>query len=455
MNKNNILVKNNSLQDKTLKTDICDCMIVNLWPVVNYGASLTCFGVKCLVENLGYKAKIVNYIPTAFKQKFENSFAKDFSNKYLDLTSPCYSYSDLLNLNKYCKTFVVGSDQVWSYPISRKFAENITYSYFYLNFANYKARKISYAASIGHDNFDSIPYSDLQNIEFFLNQFDAISVREDTAVSMLEKTFGIKATQLIDGAFHIPRNILDELTKPYETTQEDYILVFCLPYFNNIEECSKNITKLSQKVNLPVKIVLFDKTQSLGQWLYFIKKAKFVITDSFHAIVFSIIYNVPFIQLINAVKTQSRFESLFRLLEISNYSSKSLENIDFNEIVASFNWAQINTKLEKEIKRSQDWMKHALSIPKELKGNIVNDIIATQLVEKYTNNYIIEDLKCSLQQHQEKLSLFINRNVFLLKYYKCKLLSKITFGKMRKHYKKKRKELKAKIKQVKQFLKGK
>ena len=60
--------------------DKCDCMILNLWSTVNYGAMMTCLGVQFLCEKLGQNAKVINYIPS-IHLKYENSFAEKFAKK--------------------------------------------------------------------------------------------------------------------------------------------------------------------------------------------------------------------------------------------------------------------------------------------------------------------------------------------------------------------------------------
>ena len=67
---------------KNLKIDNSKTMILNLWPCVNYGASLTCYGVQCLLERLGYFPKVINYVPK-IRLKYEGSFAENFAKKQL------------------------------------------------------------------------------------------------------------------------------------------------------------------------------------------------------------------------------------------------------------------------------------------------------------------------------------------------------------------------------------
>ena len=432
--------------------DDCDCMIVNLWFVVNYGASLTCYGVKCLLEKLGCKTKVVNFVSENFRAKYNNSFARVFAEKYLNLTSECKTYDDLLALNNHCNNFISGSDQIWSYSIQNLHHQGATPYYYYLDFVSSRAKKISYAASIGDSSYDNVPMSYLQMAEHFLKQFDAVSVRENRAAEMLKEYFNLDSYQLIDGAFHIPEEQLNEMTSKYDS-KEDYILVFRLPYFNP-DSYNNTIDLISQKLNLPVKKMIFNPDVSIEEWLAAIKNAKFVLTNSFHAVVFSIIFNIPFIQLINATLTQSRFESLFNILGIENHSILGEQkDIDIERIIDSFDWTEINKKIEEEKQKAEKWMAMALAKPSAKKENydLVNTIISKNYIEqdrlKRTANYSI----FKENQLKQSLGLFLNRKKIYRKYYTYKLLSNVLTGTAKNKYKQKRAIYKQKINSIREL----
>ncbi len=400
----------------------CDCMIVNLWFAVNYGAILTSFGVKCLLEKLGYSAKVVNFIDAAKRNWFKDSFAKDFSKKYLNLTDFCETYEEFHKLNDYCNTFVAGSDQIWSCKISKSHSYALSPFYYFLNFTKPNAKRISYAASFGHVGFEGVEKSHLDNMEFFLKYFDDISVREDSAVEMLKDNFNVSSVQLIDGAFHIPKEQLEDFCKEYDDEfNQDYILAFCLPYYEKLDKYEKDLDEISKKINLPIKKLNFDKKIPVEKWLSYIKNAKFVISDSFHAIVFAIIFNVPFVQITNAQMTQSRFEGLFKKLEIKNFSTDDLSKISPREIIESFNWDLINFKVEAEIKRAQGWLKCAMEKEKE-KTYQREDVI---YFRDYARNIIMEqflpEFKTVIIENKRGFSFCFNFFKFSLKYLKDEL----------------------------------
>lgn len=125
-----------------------DCMIINFWSTVNYGAALTCYGVQCLMEKLGCNAKVINY---SAHESFEGSFADKFGKKYLNLTTPIRTYADFLALNKSCNTFIAGSDQIWNCGCIKESHNSKDYhTMFLLDFVQGDNKRISYAASMGH-----------------------------------------------------------------------------------------------------------------------------------------------------------------------------------------------------------------------------------------------------------------------------------------------------------------
>ena len=169
----------------------------------------------------------------------------------------------------------------------------------------------------------------------------------------------------------------------------------------------------------------FNPSVTIEEWLAFIKNAEFVITDSYHAVVFSIIFNRPFVQVKNA-QTQSRFESLFRLLEIDNNSIGKDDIVDLDKILAPKNWEKINNILSQERIKAETWLKNAINQPKQL--NSQNDFF----------NYFISKTSMQNELTKKKLYVLANKRKILLKYYKYKILSKILIGKKRNLYKKKK-----------------
>lgn len=418
--------------------DKCDTMILNFWFAVNYGAILTCYGVQCLLEKLGQKTKVINYVADSSQElKYKNSFSEHFAEKYLNLTTPCNDYKDFLNLNKSCKTFVTGSDQVFAPNLMKKHCQNTTESTYLLDFADSDKRKLSYAASFG-DYSKFITYEEIQLFKLFLKQFDDISVRENEGVEIINKEYQLPATQLADGVFHIPKEKLEEMTANYSKA-EKYLAYIELPYYDAAQEISI-AKKISSKLNIPFKPIRFNPECSVEEWLAYIKNADFVVASSYHAILFAIIFNVPFIQL-RTSNAQIRFDSLYKVLNIENNSVGQYQVLDFDKILAERNWKEINENIQKEIQKAEEWMKNALE--KQPKDKSEYDDI----------NFLNIKIQLNKLEYDKKIKLLAGKDDLKKCCLKYKILSKILMGKPRKKYKELYKKNKQLLKEIKNLAK--
>lgn len=410
---------NGILNDFDLTNDNCDCMILNFWSCVNYGASLTAWGTQLLAEKVGLTAKVINYRPR-IPLTYEGSFSEEFALRHLNLTRPIANYEDFLSLNENCKTFITGSDQVWNAGIMRSHSSQVTENIYVLDFVNENSRKLSYAASFGLDYFKGNNYQK-EMFRYYVSQYDAISVREGEGKKILEEMGIPNAVQLIDGAFHIPQSTLDELIKEDSKVSElkldqPYIGVYVLPYFAQSKWYLQLLEQASSQLKLPLRFFEFNPKKSVSEWLAFIKNASFMITDSYHATVFSLIFNVPVVQVKNA-KTQSRFISLFGLLGLPDVSigQEFVGDFDFFKIVRLYDWERINNKIESECLRAEKWLKEAVSEPIKEKEALFHNI---------THSY---NLMRSKQADRARY-LLRNKNSIIIKYIISSCLSLITFG---------------------------
>ncbi len=394
--------------------DKADCMILNFWFSSNYGASLTCFGVKCLMDKLGLNAKVINFVPGEFTERYENSFAKEFAYKYLNLTNPCRNFSDLQRLNENCKIFISGSDQVWSAGITMFHHHNASPALYLLDFVDASAKKLSYAASFGTTSLESWDGNSVNLFNHYIKDFDAVSVRESNGVEILKNNFNIDSTQLIDGAFLIPHETLEEMTKDYYST-EDYIAYFTLPYYP-AKIYDDTVNQIAEKLNLPVKSWDFEKQKSVEEMIAFIKNSKFVVTDSFHGIVLSLRFNKPFVQFLSDPNVESRFTSLYELLGIKVSPITRYDvNVDLEKAFIEFDWQNINRKLDDEVRKAEDWMRAAIAQPVKAgkSCSTVNAMIANLQVENERFRLLLKQqelknkkIESDLRALERKIKLF-------------------------------------------------
>lgn len=361
----------------------------------NYGALLQCYALSKTLENLGHKVSIINIqkeyikdeigkLSTVSKQKilfkknidntlFKKSFS-NFRNKYLldKFTKPFDNIEDLNSLKDSFDSIIVGSDQVWRYAYTKKTLES-----FFLSFASDATRKISYAASFGMDYFEG-DKNLTQKIKKLLSRFNAISVRETAGVKICKETFGVDAVHVLDPVFLLSSEKYTQLIDNDEvnnTKDKEKYLAYYLLNPNKFRE--DLIARAMKKVNTSNKENIYTnekfvfskpsfplskyKFRSFSSWLNTIKNSEFMVTDSFHGLAFSIIFNKQFICIANKERGASRMESILTLLELKDrlvyegqkdFDLESLEAIDYQIV---------NAKLLENKNKSLAFLKEALS----------------------------------------------------------------------------------------------
>lgn len=248
-----------------------------------------------------------------------------FNNTYLKLTSEKLTARS----KRFDEVdfFICGSDQIWN-PNYYESIDPLTG-----NLSNAK-KSISYAASFG---VDSIPDEKSNSFRKSLLNLRAISVREEKGLDIC-KIYGLDNTSVnIDPSFLLDKFQWEEvLRKPNKDIPDSYVLTYFLGRISSsnnkmIEKyCSENSC---QRIDLNSTDHLDWFSITPFEFLYLIYKAKFIFTDSFHASVFSIIFNKKFLtseRLDTQKENQmnSRIDTLFKLFNCENHKmERSDENI--------------------------------------------------------------------------------------------------------------------------------
>lgn len=248
-------------------------------------------------------------------EAFRDIFSR-FRAEFLGLTSTRFSYDELVRDPPLADAFVVGSDVVWGYDAYFNDAAYL------LGFCGSGARRVSYAASFGKTRIERY-----QKPIFTakLSQFDAISVREQSAAIILEKLGIMKAQVVCDPTFLI--DDFEELDHDAETEDDQYICAYLLPQAPALFAASiKAAQAMSRRLGLPVRWIATDYVPAIpdtwtvvhptpGEFLTTIKKATFCLTNSFHGIVFSLKFGTPFRCFPRDVKSGKKNNRMLNLLE--------------------------------------------------------------------------------------------------------------------------------------------
>lgn len=352
----------------------------------NYGAMLqlfalnkilkshNCFVVDYYSERLYKNYKIFRILKNvALKDKFRNIFSNiyflfknlkryfsfnSFLNSRFNLTKKIYDNNDFVDVTKTFDILITGSDQVWNPLIVGELSDIFT-----LNF-NFPIKKISYAASVGNiKQIDSLK-DDFTNK---ISQLDYISVREDDANNKLSTIISKPIETVLDPTLLLTKNEWENEIRNINFSKKEYILAYVVEEDKDYIDI---VNYLSEKTNL--KVIYFDKrnrgynnplksayTSGPLEFVSLIKNAEYVVATSFHATIFSIIFNKKFFIVPHKV-TGSRVTSILEKLNITDRIFNSLDEfkkIDFN---FESDWNSINKKLEIERQKSIEWLNNAI-----------------------------------------------------------------------------------------------
>ena len=211
---------------------------------------------------------------------------------------------------------VSGGDQVWHCWSGRR----RELKFYFLSFADQRKR-ITIAPSFG---FDKFPKKNLKTYKRGLSGFEHLSVREERGAELINELTGKEATVLLDPTMLVDTSEWQKiLRKPSQYADENYILVYALDGFKGDV---KNKT-CSLAVDLSLQVIDIMDTDSdyymhtrPDEFLYWIQHARLVVTDSFHACVFSILFSRPFVVIDRAEHKgmESRLDTLFHKLKIAD-----------------------------------------------------------------------------------------------------------------------------------------
>lgn len=348
----------------------------------NYGAVLQAFALKEYLRDNGYDAIIFNRRPTyqcaipsllgRIARKVEelakySSFGK-FEEIYLNPKTERFIFqTDLKNFAKLgFDAVIVGSDQIWRDDYAfNSFGFNL-----FLDFINdNNTLRISYAPSLGKDCWNT-PKDVEDKVRDLLQKFDAISVREESSIKILKNKFDVDSTLVVDPTMLLTAE--DYRVKFKITSQENkkYIAAYILDFDDNYSEILKEISK---NLSMPVRKIAITKGKgkiynmlsrfkpmtSVTNWVSNIANSSYVITNSFHGMVFSIIFRKQFIVFMNSERGGARFKSLLRMFNLEN----RLVDVSSNDYLL-----MVNQKIDynKEIEDSISmWRNHSMKYLKE------------------------------------------------------------------------------------------
>lgn len=336
--------------------------------VYNYGASLQAYALQHFLQSLGHDVQIIDFLPYYFQRRYNLHYISptskyykicrlhpfltytfnliklkymnttwgrkkmfdEFTKHFLSLTKNRYETSLALKENPpLADIYIAGSDQIWNTDLN-----NGKEPAYYLDFGNPNIKRISYAASFG---ISKVNPNLTEFIKNSLNKIDAISVREQTGIKILQE-LGIEGELVLDPVFLLEKEEWKKLSQSslkYPNIKDGhYILVYD---FMNDDRIKQMAYKIKSESNLPI-VSINDYTpmdyadiniNNAGplEFLDLINRANVVISSSFHATAFSIIFEKEFyVYPLKGQNNSSRMTDLLIKLDINErFNSQEIQ----------------------------------------------------------------------------------------------------------------------------------
>lgn len=338
----------------------------------NYGGILQAYALQTVLERMGHEVKVLSpspykahsawIMPLVYCKRFiekvvlrrdvsilydGNNRPRQYTDKFIKKYIHSYIVTDWEKLEGKFDAYVVGSDQIWRPKYATMFSGILNA---YLAFTEgWNVKRIAYAVSFGTDMWEySEPLTGL--CKQLVQSFDNVSVREDSGVVLCQEQFDIDVKHVLDPTMLLSQADYEKLiTNTSTKPSKGGIMCYILDPNPQIELLIKHYEeKLGLKSHMTNSIVKNAKPgkmiqQPVEQWLRSFKDAEFVITDSFHACVFSILFKKQFIVLSNESRGNARIDSLLSMFGIQDRNTSLGETdvidhpIDYSSIQETLN----------------------------------------------------------------------------------------------------------------------
>jgi hypothetical protein len=356
--------------------------ILTFHHVDNFGAAWQCYSLSSQLKHLGHEPFIVNYCPddalSAYQmpkgrfwltQRMIGYFKKKFLfNRFRKAHFPPLSemvtrFSDLQNRPPHADAFIAGSDQIWNHCLFNGDTYDPAY---FVAFAT-SARRISYAASFG----EMQPIKLCDELRSSLVKFDYLSVREEAAARTITDSYGLPVRTVCD-----PVILSENFAKFIQPIRRKREYVFCYNLYNRtiLDQQSLGLAKMQdldvRRINSDWKFWNYPSHSEFGigpiRWLNLINDARYVVSDSFHSTVFSVILKKKFVTAL-ANKNHSSENRIVAFLAKVGLETRIIDETDTLEDImrrleSPVDWLAVRRKLDTMREESIHFLDQSLSV---------------------------------------------------------------------------------------------
>ncbi len=344
----------------------------------NYGAVLQCYGLQETLREMGHEVEVINY-KQPFIEKVYTTFRTERFLKYV-FKHPKQTYKYLINtrnriitknhfhtfinhhlsLSEECRSdsiptnydvYIIGSDQVWNSSLTGGYDKVFWGEFKHKSSANI----IGYAISTSLSDISSI---DTNIIKQRIANFKALSIREGSVFSYLKKECLCKDVSLcLDPTLISDVDIWNDIcSQKYK--YDKYVLIYQTRWYkDNPKLLQKKAEELAKKEHLKI-VNLTNASCPIEDFIGLFRYASCVITTSFHAVAFSIIFNRPLFAIALGDGHDSRYVDLLSAIDYK----EAIVSPTFIPYLYNVDYSVINSKLETLKSKSKDYLNRALEL---------------------------------------------------------------------------------------------
>lgn len=358
----------------------------------NYGGILQAYALQTVLERMGHEVEHLQpkitykrlhsplVMPLVWSKRLYRKFFKgdrelpifkhpykwvrENTDRFISQNLKCrYLSPDEWNeeLAEEYDAIVVGSDQVWRplyTDVKRSFTAFLGHS---------EIRRVAYAASFGVD-VNEFSEDEIEAGREYLKLFSGISVRESSGVELCKSLFDVDALCVLDPTMLLPCSDYQKFASLAPQTSGN-LMVHILDKSDNAEafisRFAKNhsmtafYTNSKKELSWEIEVPMAERKQApLENWLRGFVDAEFILTDSFHACVFSILFHKPFGVFVNRGRGLSRIESLLHPLGLMDRCITDT-NVDLDKPI---DWDKVDDCINQNKQRSVAFLIAALSV---------------------------------------------------------------------------------------------
>ena len=346
--------------------------MITIHNIANFGSVFQAMALNRYLKQCGHQCEVIDYNPPYFTKgslrtrvgrllnyrsyRYRARKYRDFVSEYMDLTSRNYtSNAELCAAQEEADIFLAGGDQLWNefYDCGQDDAYKLTFT---------DGRKAAFGTSLGKNKFS---VDGMRRLTDAVRSFEGIGIRERSGVELLQNA-GIKqACHVCDPIFLLFK---EDYMKHIRSVplKEKYVFVYLVQASELLNQAVEYISK-----KLGLKVVLYSgfiskcrsdiKIKELGpdETLSYLFNADFVLSASFHASAFSVMFHKQFITLLPGENTNARIEDFLTLLGLKNRFVTDRPSLE-KAIAEPIAWDNVDHVLEDHIARSKAYLQRIL-----------------------------------------------------------------------------------------------